>query len=158
MTSFIDNKDKAIGEYLRVLKVNGFLILIPIYYNRKPTKNILDKVSEVIGVKINFWKLDFWLGLIENNAIKNKINLELIYQKAFLYEDVKKNIPAYSKEVFKKLKIHNLNQKELRELKTEYIEMLKIFNENLKYVEYSILIFQKRTFKDESELFISKIK
>ena len=48
VTSFIKDKDRAVSEYLRVLKEGGTLIVAPIYYRKSPPGDLLDKVSEAV--------------------------------------------------------------------------------------------------------------
>src|SRR5258708_7327932 len=44
VTSFISHKSRAIAEYTRVLRSRGFLVLVPIYYHRKPPTDIVRNV------------------------------------------------------------------------------------------------------------------
>lgn len=48
VTSFIQDKKKAVSEYLRVLKHGGTLVVAPIYYIDQPPVELVDKVSEAI--------------------------------------------------------------------------------------------------------------
>jgi len=41
VTSFISDKEKAVSEYMRVLKPGGTLVFIPIYYIENPSQEIL---------------------------------------------------------------------------------------------------------------------
>ena len=159
VTSFISNKDKAINEYLRVLKLKGSLVVIPIYYIKQPPKKIVNDVSKAIGIKIKAWDKNFWLELFQKITKKEKNQLELYYKQNFKYLDRKDFISKYAKEMTKRECMIQFNKEERKILKNKLEYFMKLFNENLKYAGYSILLYQKRAIADEIELFLSqKIK
>lgn len=153
VTSFIDDKNKAINEYLRVLKIGGILVVIPIYYFSNPPKSIVNEISRAIGSKIQVWDKKYWLNRIENAAVSTHYGLELIYESSYRYDDKENDIENYVTEIFNKKHLLCLPEKERSELKNNYRNFIRLFNENLKYAQYSILLFQKRRQKDEMELF-----
>ena len=69
VTSFIDDKEKAINEYIRLTKPNGFVSAVPIYYAKKPPKNIVENVSNEIGTEIKIWDKKFWLDKFSHESI-----------------------------------------------------------------------------------------
>lgn len=156
VTSFVSNKDKAIGEYLRVLKKGGILVVIPIYYLKKPPNSLLKKVSESIGTKIEAWDKQFWKDLFINIANKSGYAIEEIYESNHVYVNVDDNINNYVNNILSKKHLNYLQVDELKIIKKKYAEYIKLFNKNLKYAGYSIILYQKRNTKDEIELFISK--
>ena len=58
--SFINNKSKAFNEIIRVLKPNGFISLVPIWYREKPNMNIINKVNNELGFKIHCYYEEDW--------------------------------------------------------------------------------------------------
>ena len=86
VTSFISDKNLAIEEYSRVLKVGGTLAVIPIYYRSKVPADIVKGVSEAIGTEIKEWDKQYWLDLFLNLKISHA-ELDLYYNRDFLYED-----------------------------------------------------------------------
>ncbi|MFA6430146.1 MAG: class I SAM-dependent methyltransferase [Candidatus Paceibacterota bacterium] len=153
VTSFIDDKEKALSEYLRVLKMGGILIIIPIYYFKKPPVSIVNKISNAIGSKIQVWDKNYWLNLVRKMSLDSGLSLELVYESSYRYEDKKKEINNYVEEIFSKKHLQELPEKERDVLKKEYSKFIELFNQNLKYAQYSIFLFQKRSQKDEMELF-----
>ncbi|MEA3378085.1 MAG: amino acid--tRNA ligase-related protein, partial [Nanoarchaeota archaeon] len=95
--------------------------------------------------------------MIALNLIKEIIkNLLKNNYKDFIYKrQGDKRINDYCIEILKKSKL-DISKKIHEEIFTKYKEYLKLFNKNLQYCGYSIIIFQKRRFKDESELFLSR--
>lgn len=71
VTSFISNKNNAIKEYLRVLKLKGSLVVVPIYYIKQPPKKVVKDISEAIGTKIEIWDKIFWLELFQKKKVVN---------------------------------------------------------------------------------------
>ena len=58
VTSFIDDKQGAFKEYLRVLKPNGILGVAPIYYRSEPPKDLFAQVEHFVNAKINIKSLN----------------------------------------------------------------------------------------------------
>lgn len=152
--SFITDKEEAIKECFRVLKNNGFLVFIPIYYLSNPPRNILEQVEKAIDAKIDVKTKKDWINLINTFPYPNRV----IYQEDFIYKDVDSEINSYLKKVFNKKELKNMEKsiKEKLFKKGEYF--MKLFNENLKYAGYSIFIIQKLKFQEEEELFLTKEK
>lgn len=152
--SFIKDKEAAIKECFRVLKNNGFLVFIPIYYLSQPDNELLDKVEEAIGTKIDVRTKKDWLNLIDKFPFYKRI----LYQEDFKYKDVGSKINSYLENVFDKKELKNLEKSSREKLfkKGEYF--MKLFNENLKYAGYSIFIIQKLEFEEEEELFLTEKK
>lgn len=152
VTSFISEKQAALKEYNRVLKFNGYFSIVPIYYKKIPPQSLLIKVEDAIKTKLTIQSLDEWKKIISLSNIKQSA-LELIFEKKHNYYDAEKFIDSYLKNLISKSAIANNSPNMQAALFERGKYFYALFNENLKYCEYCILIFQKRTKKDESELF-----
>ncbi|MFT4243899.1 MAG: class I SAM-dependent methyltransferase [Candidatus Woesearchaeota archaeon] len=154
VTSFIGDKQKAISEYLRVLKQNGTLVFVPIYYLEEPPKELIREVSEAIASKIEVYSKQHWLNLIRKvlNETTN-FDLELYFNKDYRYLNVETEILDYISKVLDKphLKEKNIEYRDAVFKRAKYF--MNLFNENLKYAGYSIFLFQKRREAEEVELF-----
>ena len=148
--SFIGAKEKVLKECFRVLKNNGFLIFVPIYYNKNPPKKLVGCIEKAIGCKINMKKKKDWINFIKEIGTPIEIN----FQQDFSYLNIKKNINLYIKNIFDKEIFQKIETKKL--LMKKGREFMELFNENLKYAGYSICIIQKRKIKEEMELFLTK--
>jgi ubiquinone/menaquinone biosynthesis C-methylase UbiE len=155
-TSFISDKEGAIREYLRVLRSGGTLVVVPIYYIKKVPENILRNVSEAVGVKVERWNKNFWVQLFTDISTRVKANLELYFEQDFEYIDRVEFIPEYVNQIIEN-NINNQSEEVKNKMKNRFSDFMELFNENLKYAGFSILLFQKRAEKDEIELFISKV-
>ena len=69
-TGFMDDKNKAVDEYLRILKPWGYLIMSQLTYHTEPPQKILNDVSTIIGTKISPMSGDDWIKLVKHNRLE----------------------------------------------------------------------------------------
>ncbi len=144
-TAFIENKEKALKEYKRVLKPWGFIADINFFYKTKPPARIINELNKLMNINIEPWNMNYWLNLY------NKCNLE----KYFIYKNdisqvSKKEVKQYCLEMVKERKLSQEIHKELTE---KILQAMLLFNENHKYLAYGIFIFRKRSIKEQISLF-----
>lgn len=149
--SFINDKGKAFNELIRVLKPNGFISIVPIWYKENPNMNIINKVNEELGFKIKCYYEKDWMNFYHKN-------LEMYYKKDyhFIYcskEQIKEyvNIMIDSKE---HLKVYN--EEEINTIKKRWSNTISVFNENLSMTNYSVILFRKNMYEEEIEIFLTK--
>lgn len=148
-TSFMDKKEKAVSEMERVLKPWGILSVTNLYYHTNPPKELLDKVSDVIGVTIHPMKSEDWVNVYTNTG-----NLELYkYETAKLSPRSKEEIETYIDYFMHKPHIESLSTEEKEEIRARWLSILGIFNENHKYLGFIKALLRKRTIEEEPELF-----
>lgn len=149
--SFINNKGKAFDELIRVLKPNGFISIVPIWYTEKPDTNIVDKVNKELGFKIKCYYEKDWLNF------SNK-NLELYYKKDYSFIYCTKNqIRKYVNEMIDSKKHLNIyNTEVINTIKERWNKTITIFNENLSKTKYSIILLRKSSCVEEPEIFLTK--
>lgn len=148
-TSFMDDKQRAINEYYRVLKPWGFLSVTNLCYMKPPPSQILADVSNEIGVSINAWGPADWLDLFSR---QNRFEIYMLekYQLSnrpdSLIEDyidyfmAKEHLSVYSTEV-------------KAAIRKRWQRTISIFNENHKYLGFILVLFRKAHIKEEPELF-----
>lgn len=151
-TGFMDDKSKAIYEYLRVLKPWGFLVMSPLTYHTQPPQKIIDDVSEIIGTTIKPMTTKDWINIVD----------EISKDFEFYFSEPHKLSPRTSEEIdeyvdyfLKKDHIKILSETLKDAIKKRWLSILKVFNENHRYLGYSIIVFRKRPVVEEPELFIS---
>lgn len=155
VTSFISDKEQAISEYFRVLKPGGILAVIPIYYRKTPPQDVVEQVSETIGTSLTIRDKKTWKELFEAVADKNAQILELLYEEDNEYLDVENEIESYI-DILLTGKFSDLTEEQKNQIRERAAYFYTLFNENLKYAGYSILLYQKRGIKDETELFLTE--
>lgn len=155
VTSFIAEKRKAIAEYLRVLKPNGVIGFAPIYYFSPPPAELLHEVEQLVGTEINIRTLEDWKKEILSAG--NYSNWELVEYSVsnFRYYNQEYRISEWIDKVLAKPHLSELAPELCAALADRYRHCMTVFNENLKYCGYSIILFQKRMIKEEPELFLT---
>lgn len=149
-TAFMDQKEKALSEYFRVLKNWGFVCITPLVYKTDPPLELLDEVSKAIGIKIEKMSTDDWINLF----FINNENYELYYKETNSVKSVDElELNNYINFFLEKPHIRDLSA-EIKEMILEkWRGYISVFNENHKYLNYSILIFRKTLYPEEPELF-----
>lgn len=144
-TAFIDDKEKALQEYKRVLKPWGFIADINFYYKIKPPARLIQDLNQLMNTDIKPWDIQYWLDLYK------KVGLE----KYSVYtNDVKqvaqKEIENYCNIIVKQKKL----TKPLRNtLRKKLVSIMSLFNKNHKYLAYSVFILRKRPTEEQISLF-----
>lgn len=152
-TSFMAKKDKAISEYFRVLKPWGFLVMSPLTYHTNPPEKVINDVGIAIANPIKPMKKEDWIK-ITKDTIKD---FELYFEESHTLSPRKdEDIEEYVQYFLEKEHIKNMSEDSKTSIRDKWTNILKIFNENHKYLGYDIIIFRKRIEPEEPELFISK--
>lgn len=156
VTSFIEDKCAAFREYLRVLKKGGFIGIAPIYYREQPPSDLFRQVEQLLNAKITIRSLDSWKKEIERAAAETKITLIETSCSDYLYLDQDKNIDRWLLKVLDKPHLKELPKDKRNALVDRYSTCMRLFNENLKYCGFSLIIYQKRAVPEEPELFLTR--
>lgn len=150
-TSFMENKNKAVSEYKRVVKKWGFIAVSPMYYIKNPTREIVQSISSLIGTNIDVRTKKEWMELFKRSG------LEIYYCKDYeFYFKSKKEIDEYVEESLNKEHLKYLPKGILKKIEERWKKTITIFNKNLSYVGYSVILLRKRGEPEEVELFNSK--
>ena len=150
-TSFIKNKNAAVSEYYRVLKKYGILATAPIYYVTTPPADLVNNVEEAIGTSIDKKTRTDWDELFETNESK------IIYKKAHRYE----NIPLDEMKKYTDYVIDNadlygsFSAEEINLLKEKLLWYYILFNENLQYCWFDVILLMKNYPNREPELYLT---
>lgn len=149
--SFINDKGKAFNELIRVLKPNGFISIVPIWYKENPDMAIINKVNQELGFKIHCYHENDWLDFSDKN-------LELYYKKDYEFINctsvqIKKYV---DKMIDSKKHLNVYNKEEIQVIKNRWNNTISIFNDNLSLTNYSIILLRKNICEEEPEIFITK--
>lgn len=155
VTSFIQQKEEAVRQYLRVLKLNGTLAAIPIYYHKTPPAELVQQVSALIGTPIKVFALENWIELFTRVSGLFGVSLLLYYSKQYVYLDRSESISDWVSMICNKPHLLLLDTTVRQVLRSRLEFCMQRFNENLLFCAFSILLWQKRRFEDEVELFLA---
>lgn len=144
-TAFIDDKEKALQEYKRVLKPWGFIADINFYYKIKPPLRLIKDLNNLMDINIQSWGIQYWFNLYEKAGL----------EKYFIFlKDVepvtRQKIDRYCIEMVKEKKLPKETEKILIKRLTS---IMSLFNENHKYLASAIFIMRKRLKKEQIFLF-----
>ncbi len=149
--SFVRDKSKAMNELLRVLKPNGFISIVPIWYRENPKEEIIKKVNEELGFEIQCTFEKDWLDF-------SKYDLELYFKKDYTFiKASEEQISSYVNKMIdskEHLKIYDLET--IQEIKVRWNRIINTFNDNLNMANYSVILLRKPAEKEEEEIFLTK--
>lgn len=154
--SYIPNREKALSEYIRVLKSSGTLFASPMYYLEKPSQFLINDIKESLKMDINVDYEEDW------NDFFDKENLELYSKTRYKFDYIKdKTIEEYVNNILKTNKRYidaNIkNDKAISYFTTVYEKYIYLFRDNLNKMGYSELYFRKNREGFDEELFTSSI-
>ena len=149
--SFISDKGKALKEMIRVLKPNGFISIVPIWYKCIPREDVINKVNKELGFNIKCYYENDWLDF-------SKYGLELYLKKDFEFiystKEQIENYVNYMIDSKENLKIYS--EKDINLMKKRWQRIIEVFNENLSFTNYSVILLRKSLIEEEPEIFYTK--
>ena len=149
--SFISDKGKALKEMIRVLKPNGFISIVPIWYKCIPREDVINKVNKELGFNIKCYYENDWLDF-------SKYGLELYLNKDFEFiystKEQIENYVNYMIDSKEHLKIYS--EKDINLMKKRWQRIIEVFNENLSFTNYSVILLRKSLIEEEPEIFYTK--
>lgn len=150
-TSFMDKQQRAVSEYIRVVKPNGFIAAVPIWYRNEPPLGIVQRTSDIIGSVITPRSRTDWHDFFGGSG------LEIYFERTYKFEKrTEQDIQRYVTSLTSKPHILELQPQALSALRERWLETISVFNENLSYAGYSVVLLRKRTEPEEEEFFLSK--
>lgn len=150
VTSLIENRDKALSEYRRILKPNGFLVAIPMYYVKEPSTELLDKVRNAIKVNIIPWDKKFWVDFF----VQEK--MEYLYEENYVFDNLSSEVVTkFANDILKRPHLKELDNEAMACLRDKYTDYMMIFRDNLSHMGYTIMYLRKTELEIDSELFTS---
>ncbi len=152
-TSFMEDKNKAVSEYFRVLKPWGFLATTQLFYSKQPPEKVLAAVSDVIGMKIKYLDKNAWLDILNSS---NKYELYYFKEYAFEHRSLK-DVEDHVAMFLMKSHLVALPEEVKEEIYKKWLGYMTIFAENNDYLSYFIALFRKNHYSEEKEFFTRKL-
>lgn len=148
VTSLIPDRKKACNEYVRVLKHNGILAAVPMYYIKKPSEELLSNVQKAIKTDVQVVDARHWLDFY------NESGLLLKYVEHYKFDYIEdKTLDDFISYIMNQDFLKELSQDVYDTLNRKYKEYIYLFRDNLSHMGYSILLYQKNKYTKEPELF-----
>lgn len=152
-TAFITQREAAVAEYYRVLRPRGILACAPIYYVAEPPAALRTGVEKAIGSTLPPVGRRYWEDLFAHERAT------LVFDETYEYIPQSPDaIDAYVRYVFDRGALSDLYDTDaLDALRERLSHFFTIFNENLRYTRYSILLYRLDHPNPEPILFATRL-
>lgn len=139
VTSLVADRERALKEYWRVLKPNGYLVGVPMYYVKKPSEKLVNDVRKAIQVDITPLYKEDWKKFFvrEQDEIFEEIDYKFI-------KCSDKEIDDFCELILNREHLKELPSKTLETLKNKYSEFMHLFNENNSHMGFTIFMLRKK--------------
>jgi SAM-dependent methyltransferase len=152
VTSLITNRSKALAEYIRVLKPDGYVAAIPMYYLQPPPPEVVSNVSQAIGVDIEVHYRNYWMNFFVEPP------LEIFDIEDYHFDKISpETVETFVLEITSRPHLNAMPNTTRATLVERYTAMMELFRVNLSYMGFSILLLRKESEPTEPELFTSSI-
>lgn len=153
VASLIEDKQKLLSEYWRVLKPNGFLVAVPMYYLEAPSDELLNDVRSAIRVQIQpYYKAD-WRSFFLTEDTELYEELDYRFVKC---QDAE--IDRFCDVILAREHLKELAPAAMELLHERYIEYMHLFNENLSHMGFTIFALRRKENEkyNDPQLYFSK--
>lgn len=147
-TAFMKDPSKVVKEYKRVCKPYGFIGDMCMFYKNDPPLDLIKKINNLLRIEIKPWKKDYWVSLYE------KENLELYYDHTddMPYGPTNTDVEKYCKQMIEE-SFRDYSDEIIKIATKKFFDYMSLFNENHKYIAYSVLLFRKNDVREQISLF-----
>ncbi len=144
VTSLVNNREAALNEYWRVLKPNGFLVAVPMYYIKEPDEKLVNDVRKAIQVNIKVQYKKDWSGffLRETDEVFEEVDYKFL-------KCLDEEIDEFCSQILKREHLKRLRKDTFEILKESYYNYMHLFNENNSHMGYTVFIIRRK----ESDIF-----
>ena len=150
VTSLVSNRERALQEYIRVLKPDGYLVAMPMYYLRHPPDDLVRNVGRAIGVDLRVQFQSEWASFF------CKPPLCLVDSQDFAFDEIAESaVDAFVDDILKRPHLAPVSFDAMQALKCRYSNMMMLFRQNLSYMGFSILYLRQDVDIPDVELFTS---
>lgn len=148
VTSLLSDRKKALSEYKRVLKDTGFLVAVPMYYIKKPSKQLIRDVSKAIQVDIKPLYKDFWKQFFTEDEF------DIFIEKDFAFDQLsEEQVDKFCDYILSRKHLQNLSPEAAITLRRVYREYMQLFRYNLAHMGYTVMLLRKKNPEMDPELF-----
>lgn len=151
VNALIDDKDRAIAEYRRVMVEGGYLVAAPMYYRTPPPDELVERVRAAIQVNIPV--------LYRDDAIEvyKSIALEVYDMVDFAFEDIPVDrVHTFCDEILARDHLSRLGEAAKSALDDLYRDYMLLFRDNMALLGFTIVFLRKTRFIEDPELFIAR--
>lgn len=141
--AFVVGHRAAMDEWLRVTRPNGMIADAELYYREEPPASIRAEVARIIGVEVPHYDADYWPRLFSRPQLEPWYDFDAPVRT---YDD--DIIVAYVRRLIEH-KVPEAPDVVCAALERRLLETFQIFNANLRFMNYQIII--RRRVADDAE-------
>ena len=157
VASFVTDKQAMLAELTRVLKLGGSLVAVPIFYRREPPAALVKEVGRAIGTELPVMTKGDWCDYFSSGGGGGGGILELYHDADFEYgHRSSADIASYCEVIMASEHLLDRDEGFRDDVRARLEYFMNLFNENLAYAGFSVLLFQKRRQAEQAELFLAK--
>jgi SAM-dependent methyltransferase len=144
-----EDRELAISEWRRVTRPNGLLMNCEFFYARTPPANLLQRVSDILGVSVPCYDLNYWLDLFRHPRLES-------YYVHVGEQDLAVSDKAVEGYVANMVERHRqtLSKEARLSLQRRLHDTFVVFNENMRYLNYVIFVYVVRPPDFEPALYV----
>ena len=139
VTSLIEDKQKVLNEYWRVLSSNGYLVAVPMYYLKTPSEQLLQSVRKAIQVNITAYYKSDWKKFFVTEGVELYEEVDFQFIKCSEEE-----IESFCTAILARNHLKELNAEAVKMLRVRYIEYMHLFNENLSHMGFTVFVLRRK--------------
>jgi ubiquinone/menaquinone biosynthesis C-methylase UbiE len=147
-TAFMKDPSKVVKEYKRVCKPYGFVGDMCMFYKNDPPMDLIKKINDLLKIEIKPWKKDYWVSLYTNEGLE----LYYDYTHDMPYDPTNKDVEEYCKKMVEG-GFKGYSEEIIKVAIEKFYGYMSLFNENHKYIAYSVLLFRKDERAEQVALF-----
>ncbi|HVE70508.1 MAG TPA: class I SAM-dependent methyltransferase [Thermoanaerobaculia bacterium] len=150
-TTFMQRKQDAVQAYQLLLRPYGFLSVTTLFYRSEPPQDIVQRVGNIIGTRIDVKLAPDWLDLFTSTG------LELYHcERHELDARPPEVIDAYVRYMLMQPHLNGLCAEARAALHGRWLEAMTAFNENHRYLGYLLALLRRNPFEEQPELFLPR--
>lgn len=148
VTSLVSDRARALGEYRRVVRPNGFVVSVPMYYVDEPSEDLVQRVRDAIQVPITpqFRR--------EATDLYLSPELELLDELDFRFDWIEDaGVDRFCDDILGRPHLDELAPDARTALSGAYRAAMHLFRDNLALMGFTIMVFRKSADRVDPELF-----
>jgi ubiquinone/menaquinone biosynthesis C-methylase UbiE len=146
--AFVDGHERAIDEWLRVVKPGGLVADAELFYHTSPPASLLQRVSSIIEVRVPEYDETYWRRLFDRPALRAyyRHRSQCEYHSDAI-------VRAYCSRMVE-WSAHDWKSDAQEALFARLLAIMSAFNENMKYLAYDVLVYQRVSDHEQPALFV----
>jgi len=148
LVSLVPDPAALLAGLTPLVRRNGYMALLPMYYRREPAPELVEAVSSAIGVDIE--------ATYREKAVSRCLvaGFEVVVAEDRVFDDVASvRIEEFCREILGRPHLVGMQELTKRHLAEKYSRLMALFAHNLSHMGFTILVLRQGLGADDPELF-----